>query len=112
MTGAQPTDRWGSLAATKVGYARGRVLASTRDEVAKTLGCLAMLREHSLLTISAVAMQGSAAAIRLMLYPDGERLGLAKLEHAVEGGFVLLRKALGDPDLAAELMLGPTRLSA
>ena len=73
---------------------------------ANILVCMAMLRDHAVLTISAVAMPGSAAAIRLMLYPDGERLGLDRLEEALADGLARLGKALHDPDLAARIILG------
>ena len=35
-----------------------------------------MLEQDGILTIGAVAMPGSAPAVRLMMYPDGPRLGI------------------------------------
>src|SRR5262245_7438428 len=42
----QRHDQWGNDIDPQVGYARGRILASTADEVAKTLHARALIRER------------------------------------------------------------------
>ena len=38
-----------------------------------------MLEQDGILTIGAVAMPGSAPALRLMMYPDGHKLGVERI---------------------------------
>ncbi len=73
---------------------------------ANALMALSMLREHGILTISAVAMPGSAPVVRLMMYPDGGRLGLERLEAALGQAFDRLSEVLDDLEAARPLILG------
>jgi len=73
---------------------------------ANTVVALEMLRADGVLTISAVAMPGSAPVVRLMMYPDGHRLGAARIADSLHGAFQRLAGLLGDVDGARRLMLG------
>jgi L-seryl-tRNA(Ser) seleniumtransferase len=64
---------------------------------AVTAASFAMLREHGLVTIPTVAMPGSAATFRLMVYPDGPRLGLDGFARAIETAAGALAAAIDDP---------------
>ena len=65
-----------------------------------------MLEHDGVLTIGAVAMPGSAPAVRLMMYPDGRRLGIERVAQSLEGGIARLAKALDNLSAARELLLG------
>jgi L-seryl-tRNA(Ser) seleniumtransferase len=65
-----------------------------------------MLEHDGILTIGAVAMPGSAPAMRLMMYPDGRRLGIERVAQSLEGGIVRLAALLDDLPAARALLLG------
>jgi L-seryl-tRNA(Ser) seleniumtransferase len=65
-----------------------------------------MLEHDGVLTIGAVAMPGSAPAVRLMMYPDGARLGIERVAQSLEGGIARLASMLDDLPAARELLLG------
>ena len=65
-----------------------------------------MLEHDGILTIGAVAMPGSAPAVRLMMYPDGRRLGTERVAQSLEGGIVRLAALLDDLPAARALLLG------
>jgi len=65
-----------------------------------------MLGHDGILTIGAVAMPGSAPAVRLMMYPDGPRLGIERIAQSLEGGIARLASMLDDDAAARELLLG------
>jgi L-seryl-tRNA(Ser) seleniumtransferase len=65
-----------------------------------------MLERDGILTIGAVAMPGSAPAVRLMMYPDGQRLGIERIARSLEGGIARLAAMLDDLPAARELLLG------
>jgi L-seryl-tRNA(Ser) seleniumtransferase len=65
-----------------------------------------MLEHDGILTIGAVAMPGSAPAVRLMMYPDGRRLGIERVAHSLEGGIARLAELLDDLPAARALLLG------
>jgi hypothetical protein len=67
---------------------------------------MAMLETDGILTISAVAMPGSAPVVRLMMYPDGHRLGAERIAESLERAFGQLARARRDPDAARRIMLG------
>ena len=56
-----------------------------------------MLRAHGLVTIPTIGMPGSAATFRLMVYPDGPRLGLDGIVRAAAEAGDALTAAAGDP---------------
>lgn len=65
-----------------------------------------MLEHDAILTIGAVAMPGSAPAVRLMMYPDGHRLGIQRIVDSLESGIERLSGLLDDPAAARRLLLG------
>ena len=65
-----------------------------------------MLEHDGILTIGAVAMPGSAPAVRLMMYPDGPRLGLDRIVAALDQAFRGLSEAVNDVDAARRQLLG------
>jgi L-seryl-tRNA(Ser) seleniumtransferase len=69
----------------------------------------AMLREHGLVTIPTIGMPGAAATFRLMVYPDGPRLGLDGFARAMETAAGVLTTVVDSPARAAELIFGERR---
>ena len=65
-----------------------------------------MLEKDSVLTIGAVAMPGSAPAVRLMMYPDGPRLGIERIAGAIDRGIRRLGDVIDDVDAARRQLLG------
>jgi len=70
------------------------------------LVAMEMLEQDGILTIGAVAMPGSAPALRLMMYPDGHKLGVERIAASVESGIARLAEVLDDADEAAAQLLG------
>ena len=73
---------------------------------ANTIVAMEMLGADGVLTISAVAMPGSAPVVRLMMYPDGHRLGARRIAESLDRAFAELARACHDPDQARRLLLG------
>ncbi|HVO90386.1 MAG TPA: hypothetical protein VMV45_17755 [Casimicrobiaceae bacterium] len=65
-----------------------------------------MLEQDGVLTIGAVSMPGSAPAIRLMMYPDGARLGIDGIVRALDRGMQRLSELLYDVPAARRQLLG------
>ena len=59
-----------------------------------------------ILTIGAVSMPGSAPALRLMMYPDGSRLGIERIAASLDHSINALAKSLDDLDAARARLLG------
>jgi L-seryl-tRNA(Ser) seleniumtransferase len=73
-------------------------------EAASLVG-LAMLERDGILTIGAVAMPGSAPVVRLMMYPDGHKLGAERIAAAFDRGLGQLADAVaGRLDARAALL--------
>lgn len=70
------------------------------------LVAMEMLEQDGLLTIGAVAMPGSAPALRLMMYPDGHKLGVERIAASVENGLSRLTEVIDDVDAARAQLLG------
>jgi hypothetical protein len=51
-------------------------------------------------------MPGSAPALRLMMYPDGEKLGVERIAASLENGIARLSRVIDDVDAAREQLLG------
>jgi L-seryl-tRNA(Ser) seleniumtransferase len=64
-----------------------------------------MLGEDGVLTIGAVSMPGSAPVVRLMMYPDGARLGVERIAASVENAIGKLAQTVNDIDAAREKLL-------
>ncbi len=73
---------------------------------ANTVVAIEMLAADGILTISAVAMPGSAPVVRLMMYPDGHRLGAARIADSLHRAFGRLAAMLDDVEGAGRLLLG------
>jgi L-seryl-tRNA(Ser) seleniumtransferase len=65
-----------------------------------------MLEHDGILTIGAVAMPGSAPAVRLMMYPDGPRLGINAIVQSIERAIDRLRDVVYDVAAARKQLLG------
>lgn len=68
--------------------------------------CMEMLEKDGILTIGAVSMPGSAPVVRLMMYPDGPRLGIEKIVASLDNGIARLAQVLDDPVAARKQLLG------
>jgi len=65
-----------------------------------------MLEQDGILTIGAVAMPGSAPAVRLMMYPDGPRLGIEPIAASLERSIDRLSRVVHDDAAARKQLLG------
>ena len=65
-----------------------------------------MLGQDGILTIGAVSMPGSAPVVRLMMYPDGHRLGVERIAASVENAISKLGEVVNDVEGARERLLG------
>ena len=65
-----------------------------------------MLERDGILTIGAVAMPGSAPAVRLMMYPDGPRLGIEPIAASLERSIDRLSRIVHDVAAARSQLLG------
>jgi hypothetical protein len=89
-----------------------RELADGRDASplvaveANTIVAMHMLEADGILTISAVSMPGSAPVVRLMMYPDGHRLGAHAIVASLDRAFARLAGVLYDLIEAQRLLLG------
>jgi L-seryl-tRNA(Ser) seleniumtransferase len=70
------------------------------------LVAMEMLEQDGVLTIGAVSMPGSAPVVRLMMYPDGHKLGVERIAASVENGISRLGEVLDDVGAAREALLG------
>lgn len=70
------------------------------------LVAMEMLERDGILTIGAVSMPGSAPAVRLMMYPDGHKLGVERIAASVENGITRLAQVLDDAGAARRQLLG------
>ncbi len=70
--------------------------------------CNHLLREHGILTISSLSMPGTAAVVRLMMFPDGHKLGAERITAAVKDGLAALQDVLDRPEAARGIILGTT----
>lgn len=70
------------------------------------LVAMQMLEHDSILTIGAVSMPGSAPAVRLMMYPDGPRLGIERIVAAIERSIGRLSEVLDDVAAARKQLVG------
>ena len=65
-----------------------------------------MLGEDGVLTIGAVSMPGSAPVLRLMMYPDGHKLGVERIAASVDNAISKLGEVVNDLEGAREKLLG------
>jgi L-seryl-tRNA(Ser) seleniumtransferase len=86
--------------------ARGGIKPKLVAAEAAGLVAMEMLEQDSILTIGAVAMPGSAPAVRLMMYPDGPRLGVERIVASIERSINRLSVVIDDVDAARKQLLG------
>jgi L-seryl-tRNA(Ser) seleniumtransferase len=70
------------------------------------LVAMEMLEKDGVLTIGAVSMPGSAPVVRLMMYPDGPKLGVERIAASLENGISRLAQVLDDTEAARKQLLG------
>ena len=68
--------------------------------------CFLMLQSYGIITIPITGYPGAASTLRLMMHPDGARLGLDRLEEAVEAAIDSTIGLLQRPDEVRRLLLG------
>lgn len=65
-----------------------------------------MLEQDGILTIGAVSMPGSAPVLRLMMYPDGHKLGVSQILDSVDKAITKLGKLVYDVGIARRMLFG------
>ena len=84
----------------------GKVKPKLVGVEAAGLVAMEMLEKDGVLTIGAVSMPGSAPVMRLMMYPDGSRLGMERIVAALDASFDRLAEVIDDVDAARKQRLG------
>jgi L-seryl-tRNA(Ser) seleniumtransferase len=70
------------------------------------LVAMEMLEHDGVLTIGAVSMPGSAPVVRLMMYPDGPKLGIDRIVESLEHAIGRLSEVVHDVATARKQLLG------
>ena len=65
-----------------------------------------MLRDHGIVTIPITGYPGAAPTYRLMMHPDGGRLGIDNIEEAADNAVQCVADLLQSPDEVRSLLLG------
>ncbi len=73
---------------------------------AVSVASFAMTERDGIVTIPVTGMPGLACVFRLMMYPDGRRLGDARLMESVRHGLDRLVSVLDDRNRAAAIVMG------
>jgi L-seryl-tRNA(Ser) seleniumtransferase len=81
-----------------------RQTALVPAEIAIT-GCFLLLQHHGVITIPITGYPGAAPTFRLMMHPDGGRLGLDRLERAIDDTFDRTAGLLQHPGAVKTLLL-------
>ncbi|MGE3536688.1 MAG: hypothetical protein AB7N91_04515 [Candidatus Tectimicrobiota bacterium] len=92
---------------SEVVYARAGTRQTTLvpAEIAIT-GCFLLLKHYGVITIPITGYPGAAPTVRLMMHPDGGRLGLERLETALEETIQRTAELLHKPADVKALLLG------
>ena len=69
-------------------------------------GCFLLCKHYGAITIPITGYPGAAPTFRLMMHPDGARLGISRLEEAVEDTIARTIELLQKPDEVQKLLLG------
>ena len=96
------TDDFEDLVLRRTGGGSTSIVAS---EIS-TMASFVLLRDHGIATLALTEYPGAAPTFRLMMYPDGARLGLDYLEEAVEATIDTTAALLQRPDEVRTLLLG------
>ena len=73
---------------------------------ATAAAAMVLLKNAGAITIPASGMPGSACVYRLMMYPDGLRMGLEAITEGTRQAISTVAKLITDIDAARELILG------
>jgi L-seryl-tRNA(Ser) seleniumtransferase len=73
---------------------------------ASALVGIEMLAADGILTITALAMPGSAPVVRLMMYPDGARVGVQPIADSLAAALATLGAVAGEVEAARGRLLG------
>lgn len=73
---------------------------------ATAAAAMLLLKEVGAVTIPVSGMPGSACVYRLMMYPDGERLGLSSIVNGTRSAFESVSRLLSDVDATRSLLFG------
>jgi L-seryl-tRNA(Ser) seleniumtransferase len=73
---------------------------------ATAAAAMALLRETGAVTIPVSGMPGSACVYRLMMFPDGERLGAKPIVDGTRNAIAEVARLVSDPDATRRLLLG------
>jgi L-seryl-tRNA(Ser) seleniumtransferase len=92
------------IAGARTGKAKPKLVAVE----AAGIVAMEMLADDGILTIGAVSMPSSAPVVRLMMYPDGQRLGVQKIAASLDNAMNKLARMTDDLDAAREVLLGPS----
>ena len=71
-----------------------------------TVGAFVLMRDHGIATLALTGYPGAAPILRLMMHPDGPRLGLARLEAAVDATIDATASLAQDQQQSRDLILG------
>lgn len=74
---------------------------------AVAFAAMRLLKTEGAATIPSFGVPGAAAVYRLMLYPDGARIGLNRMVQGTRDAFKDLVEAHSDPARARDIILGP-----
>ena len=85
--------------------ARSRDTSLVSSEVS-VAGCFLLLKHHGAITIPITGYPGAAPTFRVMMHPDGGRLGVDRLEDALEDTIDRTAGLLQRPEEVRELLLG------
>ena len=100
---AMSAQDFGELALSRAQVRETPLIA---EEMSVTASFL-MLRDHGMVTIPITGYPGAAPTFRLMMHPDGGRLGLDTIEQATEEAIEGVVGLLQRSDEVRELVLGP-----
>ena len=71
-----------------------------------TAACFDMLNRYGIVTICVTGMPGASPTFRLLMHPDGHRLGVGGIEEATEVAIDTVAGLLNEPEKVSQLILG------
>ena len=71
-----------------------------------TAACFDMLNRYGIVTICVTGMPGASPTFRLLMHPDGHRLGVGGIEEATEVAMDTVASLLEEPEEVSRLILG------
>ncbi len=73
---------------------------------ATAAAAMILLKEQGAVTIPVSGMPGSACVYRLMMYPDGERMGMEAIVNGTRSAIAQVSKLLNDRDTVRTILMG------